>query len=143
MDSAVLRLFDATVRLEMQLWASAETAVNEAVGHKLGSIWALRAIEVAGVESRVQDLAVTLGITVGAASKIVDRLEAAGFVERTPHETDGRSHRITPTKLGEKTLRKAMRALTRAVGASLANGASEISIEGLAANLERISGAHR
>ena len=50
--------------------------------------------------ARVQELRTELGITVGAASKLVDRLERDGLVVRTAHPHDRRSSLVTLTAPG-------------------------------------------
>ncbi|HEY6812141.1 MAG TPA: MarR family transcriptional regulator [Propionibacteriaceae bacterium] len=49
---------------------------------------------------RVLDLARALSITVGGASKVVDKVEAAGLCRRNPNPTDGRSNLIQLTEPG-------------------------------------------
>ncbi len=44
------------------------------------------------------DLSHLLGVTTAAASKLVDRLVAAGHAERRPHPTDKRARVIAPTE---------------------------------------------
>jgi DNA-binding MarR family transcriptional regulator len=51
-------------------------------------------------EVRVQEVADDIGITVGAASKVVDRLERAGLVRRVPHPSDRRSSLLQVTRAG-------------------------------------------
>jgi len=59
---------------------------------------------VAAVEDcRVHDIARALSITVGGASKTVDRLERDGLVLRRPHASDRRSSVITLTRTGATT----------------------------------------
>lgn len=139
MDSVYLRLFDASVKLEMSLWSSAEEAVSKAYGIKLGSVGVLRATAEHHDAARVQDLAETLGITIGAVSKHVDRLEAAGLVMRTPHETDGRSHVIGRTSRGISVLEVALAAMDKALHARLSEHHPESSLRALATRLEKLA----
>jgi MarR family transcriptional regulator, organic hydroperoxide resistance regulator len=50
--------------------------------------------------SGVRDIARALSITVGGASKVVDKVEAAGLCRRNPNPTDGRSNLIQLTEPG-------------------------------------------
>jgi DNA-binding MarR family transcriptional regulator len=53
---------------------------------------------------RVQDVAHELGISVGGASKAVDRLELARLCRRRRHPTDRRSSIVLLTAAGRRTL---------------------------------------
>lgn len=68
---------------------------------RLGTLCALTAIHRRAGKCRVQELRSEMGITVGAASKIVDRLERDGLAVRTAHPTDRRSSLIALTPAGE------------------------------------------
>lgn len=122
------RLLRATMRFEMHLWSAAEEATVAACDLKLGSVMMLHEIGVAGDSTRVQDLAQAMGITVGAVSKIVDRLEAAGLVARTPSATDGRSSVISRTALGKAVTKSAMRAISKAMPGALGEHAADAAI---------------
>jgi DNA-binding MarR family transcriptional regulator len=52
---------------------------------------------------RVQNIAQALRITVGAASKLVDRLEAARLCARRAHPDDRRSTVLEATEAGRRT----------------------------------------
>src|SRR5918994_5159925 len=56
---------------------------------------------------RVLDVTRALSITVGGASKVVDKVEAAGFCRRQPNPTDGRSNLIHLTESGVDLLKAA------------------------------------
>ncbi len=70
----------------------------------LGSVLALRVIGAQEGRCRVQDLSGGLRLTVGAASKLVDRLEAAELVARSPNPGDRRSSFVTLTASGRDAL---------------------------------------
>jgi DNA-binding MarR family transcriptional regulator len=72
-------------------------------------ITALRTIDELDGSARVQEVADEIGITVGAASKIVDRLERAGLAERVPNPADRRSSLLRMTKPGRNTLADGVR----------------------------------
>jgi DNA-binding MarR family transcriptional regulator len=55
---------------------------------------------------RVQDIAAELSITVGGTSKIVDRIEAAGYCARRANPGDRRSSILTLTPAGKRLLPK-------------------------------------
>jgi DNA-binding MarR family transcriptional regulator len=54
--------------------------------------------------ARVQELRQELRITVGAASKLADRLEKEGLAQRRPHPSDRRSSLIALSPAGERAL---------------------------------------
>ncbi|MBC2934648.1 MarR family transcriptional regulator [Nocardioides sp. zg-1228] len=97
------RLLDDLVRVEVRLYAVVDARLRSAGGHGLGRLEVLRAV--ARVPScRVADVAGQLGITVGAASKAVDRQVRDGLVERLPHPEDGRSSILELTTSGRAAL---------------------------------------
>lgn len=115
-----LEFFDALVRTQIAVWNAADAAVTAASGLALGSVTALRVIDERGGTARVQDVAETVVITVGAASKVVDRLEREGCVRRVPHPDDRRSSRLEVTPDGARTLAVARAALDGALEAATA-----------------------
>ena len=74
--------------------------------------WALMAI--ARGEGEPNQLGARMGVSKQAVSKLVDRLAASDFVERTPNRTDRRRTDLTLTTKG----RKAVRVITAAVNAT-------------------------
>jgi DNA-binding MarR family transcriptional regulator len=94
-----LSLFLALVRVETLWYEQLSDELQAAHGLPLSSYDLL---QVAGsVEGcRVQDLSREIGITVGAVSKAVDRLEQAGWVARRPNPADRRSSIVEPTDAG-------------------------------------------
>jgi MarR family transcriptional regulator, organic hydroperoxide resistance regulator len=92
---------------------------------------------------RVRDLAAELSMSAGTASKLVDRLEAAGYCRRLLNPDDRRSSLLELTAAGRVTCDGARRAvdeeLDRRLGGSLpADRASE-----LAASLRDLRSAAR
>ncbi|WP_027368729.1 MarR family winged helix-turn-helix transcriptional regulator [Desulfocurvibacter africanus] len=51
---------------------------------------------------RMKELAQKMGITTGALTVLVDRVERQGLVTRKPHETDRRSIRVELTPEGDR-----------------------------------------
>jgi DNA-binding MarR family transcriptional regulator len=98
--------FAALVRHETELWNFVERELAAAGATTLGRLKVLRCV--AGAEvCRVQDVSDELGITVGAASRLVDRLEADGLVERTPNPADRRGSRIALLEGGRAAIARA------------------------------------
>lgn len=96
--------FDAVLRYEIGLWEVLNREVQSAIGLTLGRLHALRVVGCLGGRARVQEVADELMITVGAASKLVDRLERDGTVRRTANPDDRRSSLIALTESGEAVL---------------------------------------
>jgi DNA-binding MarR family transcriptional regulator len=94
--------FDALVRYETELWnlIERELANDPASSVGLARLEALRVVDAHGGAARVQDIKDDLVITVGAASKLVDRLERDGLVERRPNPGDRRSALVSLTAEG-------------------------------------------
>jgi DNA-binding MarR family transcriptional regulator len=115
----LISLFDAVVRREMEIWDAVEQAVRPVAGIQLGSFQALRVIDQHGGRGRVRDVAADLGVTVGAASKIVDRLVNRGLVNRWPHASDGRSSWLGLSPAGTEVLTIGVEAMAIALRSHL------------------------
>ncbi|MFJ4998500.1 MarR family winged helix-turn-helix transcriptional regulator [Microbacterium sp. NPDC088619] len=112
--------FDALVRYETDLWNAAERELQSETHMGLGTLQALRVIASHAPVARVNEVSRDLGITIGAASKFVDRLERDGLAARAPHPDDRRSSLVTLTQTGERARREGegvlVRSLERLVG---------------------------
>jgi DNA-binding MarR family transcriptional regulator len=93
--------FDDLVRYETYLWNELDDRLRAGGAPPLGTLSALRVVRRHAGTCRVQELRSELGITVGAASKLVDRLERDGLAVRTAHPTDRRSSLVTLTPAGD------------------------------------------
>jgi MarR family transcriptional regulator, organic hydroperoxide resistance regulator len=102
----LVRLFRDLVRLETDLWNQVDARVHRE--HGLPLAW-LEVMQVIGVTPgcRVLDVAEALFITVGGASKVVDKVQGAGWCRRLPNPTDGRSSLLELTGTGEGVLEAA------------------------------------
>ncbi|HQZ00884.1 MAG TPA: MarR family transcriptional regulator [Propionicimonas sp.] len=98
--SAAVGFFDALLRYEIELWDRLDGAIQGANGLSLGRLQALRVLRERGGKARVQDVAGDLALTVGATSKLVDRLERDGTARREPNPDDRRSSLIALTPAG-------------------------------------------
>ncbi|MDH4148530.1 MAG: MarR family winged helix-turn-helix transcriptional regulator [Acidimicrobiia bacterium] len=106
MSSDLLSVFDDVVRLEIELWNAVERRLRN--DHDLELSWFEVTRAVAGREAAtVSEITRELIITVGGASKLVDRIEAAGYLARRPNPADGRSSLIHVTDAGQRMLRRA------------------------------------
>lgn len=109
-----IALFSSIVRLETQLWNLAEDDIRRAHGVALAWVDVMQVID-STTSCRVRDVAQALSITVGGASKVIDRIEAARLCRREPNPVDGRSSLIELTADGEKLLGQAKGTLQRSL----------------------------
>jgi len=102
----LVRLFRDLVRLETSLWNRVDARVHQE--HGLPLAW-LEVMQVVSTTPgcRVLDVAEALFITVGGASKVVDKVQAGGWCIRLPNPSDGRSSLIELTESGENLLEAA------------------------------------
>ena len=89
-------------------------------------------------DCRVNDLAHDIAITVGATSKAVDRLEAAGWVSRRPNPANRRSSLLALTPAGRQLLDAATPAAEEELRTWLAGPLTERSLDQLAASLAEL-----
>jgi DNA-binding MarR family transcriptional regulator len=92
-------LFSTLTRLETELWDAVDGCLRQECGLPLGRYEAMAVIAALGT-CRVFDIASALSITVGGASKLVDRIEAAGFCSRKMNPGDRRSSLLELTAAG-------------------------------------------
>ncbi len=120
-------MFSDLIRLETELWDLVQARLRR--DHDLALSWfePMQVIE-RTPGCRVIDIAEALSITIGGTSKLVDRIENAGWCERSPNPDDGRSSTIGLTPAGRQLLAAAQRTfvdeLDLRLGASLS--ASEL-----------------
>ena len=93
-------LFTALVSAELRAWNGVESALCEANNPlSLGRFLVLRTVRDTPT-CRIQEVAASQGITLGAASRLVDRLHRDGLLHRTPCEHDRRATILTVTDTG-------------------------------------------
>ena len=100
-------LFTALIHTEMGAWNAVESALSEADNAlTLGRLLVLRTVRDTPA-CRIQEVAASQGITLGAASRLVDRLHRDGLLHRTPCEHDRRAIILTVTEEGLAHLEEA------------------------------------
>ncbi|MGW6409420.1 MarR family winged helix-turn-helix transcriptional regulator [Streptomyces vinaceus] len=101
--SHITSIFTDLVRVETRLYNAVNTRLQAERGLSLGQFEFLEIIDrVPGC--RVLDIVGEVAITVGAVSKAVDRLVAAGWCLRVAHPQDRRSSVLRLTSEGETQL---------------------------------------
>ena len=99
----LVALFGDLVRFETELWNRVDARIEQAHGVPLAWVEIMQVVR-GTADCRVLDIARALSITVGGASKVVDRVEAAGLCRREPNPADGRSNLIRLTEPGKGML---------------------------------------
>ena len=100
MTTSSSSLFTALVSAELHAWNAVESALCEADNPlSLGRFLVLRAVRDTPA-CRIQEVAASQGITLGAASRLVERLHRDGLLHRTPCEHDRRATILTVTDTG-------------------------------------------
>ena len=93
-------LFSTLTRVETELWDAVDARLRQECGLPLGRFEAMVVVSSLGT-CRVFDIASALAITVGGASKLVDRVEAAGYCSRKINPGDRRSSLLDLTEEGK------------------------------------------
>jgi DNA-binding MarR family transcriptional regulator len=121
-----VEFFDVLVRYEIALWNSVDQQLRRHGQIGLGPLHALRVVDRYGGQARVQDLSGDIGITVGAASKLVDRLERDGLAVRRPNPANRRSSLVGLTEAGRAALASAIDVFRDAVAEAIADEDVEV-----------------
>jgi DNA-binding MarR family transcriptional regulator len=130
-------LFSDLIGLETELWDLVEARLRR--DHDLALSW----FELMQVIDRIQgcrviDIAEALSITIGGTSKLVDRIENAGWCVRSPNPDDGRSSTIGLTRPGRRLLTAARRTFTDEVGIRLGDPLSTSELQRLTATVHKL-----
>ncbi|WP_374947352.1 MarR family winged helix-turn-helix transcriptional regulator [Agreia sp.] len=136
--SAYGDFFAELVRLEIELWNRLDSLQAEASAVSVAQLQALQAVASRGGDARVHDIATELQITVGAASKLVDRLERDGLASRAAHPSDRRSMIVDLTAAGEKVRVTASAAAERHLEQLMSTALSKSHAAELAADLSTL-----
>jgi MarR family transcriptional regulator, organic hydroperoxide resistance regulator len=133
----LVRLFRDLVRLETDLWNRVDARVHRE--HGLPLAW-LEVMQVVSTTPgcRVLNVADALFITVGGASKVVDKVQAGGWCRRLPNPSDGRSSLIELTESGEGLLKAANVTFEEALAAYLGAAAPTGELARLSNTLGRL-----
>jgi MarR family transcriptional regulator, organic hydroperoxide resistance regulator len=138
MEVDLTGLFRDLVRLETEVWNRLEVMVHQAHGVPLAWLEIMQVVDVTEGVCRVLDIARALSITVGGASKVVDKVEAAGLCRRQRNPTDGRSNLIRLTEPGADLLKAADVTLASALAALVGEAAPVDELAQLSVTLRRL-----
>jgi DNA-binding MarR family transcriptional regulator len=135
--SGLPELFAELVRLEIELWEAVDARLLADHGLTLGRFLPMQVLA-RRPGCRVQDIAEELAITVGGASKVVDRIAAAGHCVRRPNPGDRRSSLIELTPAGERVLAAATASYTGELDRRLGGALGRAEVRDLTATLSRL-----
>jgi DNA-binding MarR family transcriptional regulator len=99
-------LFSELTRLETELWDALDSRLRRECQLPLGRFEAMAVVDRLG-SCRILDVSAALAITVGGASKLIDRLEESQYCRRKNNPGDRRSSLIELTADGTALLRRA------------------------------------
>lgn len=99
-------VFTDLVRVETRLYNAVAERVRAEAGVGAGHFELLRYVR-DHPDARVADLASAFAIGVGTTSKIVDRLEKEGWLERRPNPANRRSSLLALTPAGDAVVSRA------------------------------------
>jgi DNA-binding MarR family transcriptional regulator len=100
------RVFTDLVRVETRLYNAVDVRVKAEADVGAGHFELLRYVR-DHEDARVADLASAFAIGVGTTSKIVDRLEKDGWMERRPNPANRRSSLLALTPAGKSAVARA------------------------------------
>jgi DNA-binding MarR family transcriptional regulator len=131
-------LFTQLLRAEIELWNSLDRHLLAAAGVSVPTFQALSAIDKLAEPVRVQDISEEMSITVGATSKVVDRLERDGLVKRESNPGDRRSSNVVLTTAGRASLSAAATAAESYLRGLLSASFTATRAESLTADLASV-----
>jgi len=136
-DPDLETLFGDLIRLETELWDLVEARLRR--DHDLALSWfePMQVID-RTPRCRVIDIAEALSITIGGTSKLVDRIESAGWCGRAPNPDDGRSSTIRLTRAGRRLLSAARRTFIDEVGIRIGEPLSTSELRCFAATVHKL-----
>ncbi|MBJ7289712.1 MarR family winged helix-turn-helix transcriptional regulator [Williamsia sp.] len=135
--SELRQVFSDLVRVETALWNAVDTRLRADCGLPLGRYESMAAID-RRESCRVNDIAADLIITVGAVSKLVDRIAAAGHCVRRRDPADARSSIIELTDAGRTLLTRAHDVVEAELAARIDGVVSRRALADLASTLANL-----
>jgi DNA-binding MarR family transcriptional regulator len=134
-------LFSDLVRLETELWNAVDARLRSDFDLPLTWFEPMQVISRTS-PCRVFDIASALAITVGGTSKMIDRIEGAGYCRRLANPDDRRSSLIELTQPGRRLFVKATRSLEEELQTRLGSAASSRQLQELQATLTTLRSAN-
>lgn len=138
----VADLFSELIRYETELWNAVEARLRQAHGLDLSWFEPMQVIERTPA-CRVNDIAEALSITVGGTSKLVDRIEAAGWCQRRSNPNDSRSSLIELTAAGRRLLAAASKTFAKELDLHFASVLTPRALEQMSTSVRQLRAALR
>ncbi|MDQ1373066.1 MAG: MarR family transcriptional regulator, organic hydroperoxide resistance regulator [Actinomycetota bacterium] len=135
-------LFSDLIRFEIELWNAVDARLRSE--HDLPLTW-FEPMQVMSryTGCRVFDIKEELSITVGGASKLVDRIESAGLCRRRANPDDGRSQLIELTPAGRRLLATATTSFEHELQTRLGAAVDGRALDRFGTTLARLRAANR
>ena len=137
----LLVLFDQLIRFETELWNPVDARLRAEFDLPLSRLEPMQVIARRS-SCRVYDIADELSITIGGTSKLVDRIEAAGYCVRRANPDDRRSSIIELTAAGRRVLAKATRVFEEELRTRIGSAVPERSLRQFYATLVKLRSAN-
>ena len=137
----LLDLFHQLIRFETELWNAVDARLRAEFGLPLSRLEPMQVIARRPL-CRVYDIAAELSITIGGTSKLVDRIEAAGYCVRRANPEDRRSSIIELTALGRRALAKATKAFEDELQTRIGSAVAERSLQQFHSTLVKLRAAN-
>ena len=137
----LLVLFDQLIRFETELWNPVDARLRAEFDLPLSRLEPMQVIARRS-SCRVYDIADELSITIGGTSKLVDRIEAAGYCARRANPDDRRSSIIELTAAGRRVLAKATRVFEEELRTRIGSAVAERSLQQFYATLVKLRSAN-
>ncbi|HSS23379.1 MAG TPA: MarR family winged helix-turn-helix transcriptional regulator [Mycobacterium sp.] len=134
-------LFHQLVRFETELWNAVDARLRAEFNLPLSRFEPMQVIA-RRPSCRVYDIAEELSITVGGASKLVDRIEAAGYCVRRANPGDRRSSIILLTTAGRRVLAKAAKVFEGELQARIGSAMPERSLRQFYSTIVKLRAAN-
>jgi DNA-binding MarR family transcriptional regulator len=99
----------ALIRTQTRLWDELEGQMRRDYGLTMARYDVLAHLDLAGGRLGLSELATTVMLSPSGLSKLLDRMDLAGLVERLPDPHDARSSFASITAAGRSMVRKARR----------------------------------
>jgi DNA-binding MarR family transcriptional regulator len=135
-------VFHDLVQFEIELWNAVDARLRAECDLPLTWFEVMQLLARRS-ECRIQDVAEEFGITVGGTSKVVDRIEAAGYCRRRANPNDRRSSLLELTPAGRRLVKKAMKAFEAELETRIGSVVPEGDLERFAAVMGTLRAAGR
>ncbi|MCU1435529.1 MAG: MarR family transcriptional regulator [Pseudarthrobacter sp.] len=136
------QLFSELTRLETELWDALDARLRTECDLPLGRFEAMVVVEKLGA-CRILDVSGALAITVGGASKLIDKLEQSQFCRRKNNPDDRRSSLIELTAEGTALFHRARKVVDAELNDRFRPVLTDQEAAQLAALLGRVRSANR